>query len=214
MKFSELKNIDYRGIFFTVIDRNRTKYNILLFNRFIRLLCSLKGVKLGKGVLFNGNPRIRRFYNSKIYFGDGCQFNSSKNSIIVGLHQPCSFVTMVKGAEIIFGRNSGASGLSIVAYEKIIIGNDVLIGANCSIVDNDFHHQELQKREEDVVPSRPVIIEDNVFIGFHCFILKGVTIGKNAVIGANSVVTNNIPANAIAIGNPCKVIMIKNLPNQ
>jgi acetyltransferase-like isoleucine patch superfamily enzyme len=54
--------------------------------------------------------------------------------------------------------------------------------------------------------GRAIIIEDNVFIGYATSILKGVTIGQNSVIGANSVVTSNIPANCIAAGNPCKVI--------
>lgn len=210
----KLLNYDYRGIFFTVIDRNRSNFNILFFNKIIHLICYCKGMKLGKGVIFNGNPRVRRHHNSTIYLGNECRFNSSLNSIIIGLYQPCSFVTFRDDSEIIFGNNCGASGLTIVAVTKIHIGNNVLIGANCTIVDTDFHHQDLQKRKQDIIPARPIKIEDNVFIGFHCFILKGVTIGKNSVIGANSVVITDIPENSVAIGNPCKVIFKKNNPNQ
>jgi acetyltransferase-like isoleucine patch superfamily enzyme len=54
-----------------------------------------------------------------------------------------------------------------------------------------------------------VIIHDNVWIGLNTVVLKGVEIGENAVIGANSLVTNSIPANVIAGGNPCKVLKIK-----
>ena len=54
--------------------------------------------------------------------------------------------------------------------------------------------------------TRPVLIGDNVFIGAQSIILKGVTIGENAIIGAGSVVTQDVPANAIAAGNPCKVV--------
>ena len=67
---------------------------------------------------------------------------------------------------------------------------------------------------------KPIIIEDNVWLGINSSVLKGVTIGKNSVIGAGSVVTKNIPANVIAAGNPCRVIkkieedIIKKLDNK
>ncbi len=57
-----------------------------------------------------------------------------------------------------------------------------------------------------VPDSKPVLIGDNVFIGYSVTILKGVQIGNNSIIGANSVVTKSIPANVMAAGNPCKVI--------
>lgn len=57
--------------------------------------------------------------------------------------------------------------------------------------------------------SAPIVIEDDVWVGAHSFILKGVTIGARSIIGAGSVVTKNIPADCVAAGNPCRVI--KNL---
>jgi len=190
-----------------ILEGSKRKLNIFFFNRIIHFICYLKGVKLGKNIIFDGNPIIHRHYNSNIYLGNNCLFNSSKNSIITGLYQPCSFITLGKNAEIVFGNNTGASGLTIAAKTKITIGNNVLIGSNCTIVDTDFHHSDPLKRMLGIVPTRPIVIEDNVFIGFHCFILKGVTIGKNSVVGANSVVFDDIPDNCIAIGNPCKVII-------
>ena len=166
---------------------------------------------MGRNVKFNGFPIIRRYPNSAIRFGDNCKFNSSKNSISLGLSQPCVFDTGKEGAEIIFGNNSGATGLKIQARSRITIGNNVLIGAYCTILDNDSHNSNPTEREKSIIPSRPIIIEDNVFIGLNSVILKGVTIGKNSVIGANSVVFNSIPENSIAIGNPCKVIIKRNL---
>ncbi len=62
--------------------------------------------------------------------------------------------------------------------------------------------------------SRPITIENNVFIGYNCLILKGVTIGENSVIGANSVVSNSIPKNSIAIGNPCKLVIREDWDNK
>ena len=85
-----------------------------------------------------------------------------------------------------------------------------MIGAHSMIIDNDFHHADPNKRHETVdIPARPILIEDNVFIGTNCMILKGITIGENSVIGANSVVINSLPKNSIAIGNPCKIVIIK-----
>ena len=85
-----------------------------------------------------------------------------------------------------------------------------MVGANCTFLDTDSHHSDKNKRLlGDPGPCRPILIEDNVFIGANCFILKGVTIGENSVIGINSVVVNNIPKNSIAIGNPCRLVIQK-----
>ncbi|HPT22616.1 MAG TPA: DapH/DapD/GlmU-related protein [Bacteroidales bacterium] len=118
-------------------------------------------------------------------------------------------MTLRKNAIITFGNNSGATASLFVAASKITVGNNVLIGANCTIIDNDFHNINPHKRDDSDYQGRSITIEDNVFIGFNCFILKGVTIGENSIIGANSVVINSIPKNTIAIGNPCKVIITR-----
>lgn len=174
-------------------------------------MCYIKGIKVGKKVVFNGFPRIRRNENSDIIIGDNCIFNSAKNSVSVGLEKRCTFVTLRKKAEIIVGKNSGGSGITLLAAVKIKIGENVMIGAHSMIIDNDFHHADPNKRHDSIdIPARSIIIEDNVFVGTNCMILKGITIGENSVIGANSVVITNIPRNSIAIGNPCKVVIIKN----
>jgi len=167
-------------------------------------------VKLGSKIHFAGFPVIRRYPNSRILIGNNCILNSSKNSVLQGLMKPCKLITLNKNAEILIGQNVGASGTIIVSASKIRIGNNVLIGAHCTIVDTDFHNPDprLRLNSEDI-PSRPITIEDNVFLGYNCLVLKGVTIGENSVIGANSVVINNIPKNSIALGNPCKVIIRK-----
>jgi maltose O-acetyltransferase len=82
----------------------------------------------------------------------------------------------------------------------------VLIGVNCSILDNDGHNLAIDLRDKGPVASSEIYIQKNVFIGDHVTILKGVTIGKNSVIGNHSVVTKSIAANVIAAGNPAKVI--------
>jgi acetyltransferase-like isoleucine patch superfamily enzyme len=204
-------SFDFSGWFFETMFKIRKNLNVLLFNNIVHLLCFIKGVKVGKKVDFNGFPLIRRCQDSRITIGDSCTLYSARNSVHIGLDKPCTFVTREKNAEIIFGNNCGASALTVVACSSVRIGNNVLIGAHSSIFDTDFHHAEPGKRLDKIdIPTRPVIIEDNVFLGSNCFVLKGVTIGENSVIGANSVVISNIPRNSIAMGNPCKVIIIKN----
>ena len=100
--------------------------------------------------------------------------------------------------------------------KKLTIGNHVNIGGNCIILDTDTHQIDYLARrgQKATVPNDPttviqsarVTIEDDVWIGANCIILKGVTIGARSVIGAGSVVTKSIPADCIAAGNPCKVV--------
>lgn len=170
----------------------------------------IRGVKLGEGVKFNGFPFINRARHSEIIIGNNCRFNSSKHSVKIGLFQPCSLATIKEGARIVIGKNSGMSGTSIVAAKSITIGNNVLIGSNCTIIDNDFHNTDPALRSSEEFAENPVVIQDNVFLGFNCQVLKGVTIGENAVIGAGSVVLSSIPPNSVAIGNPCKVLIKRN----
>ena len=114
-----------------------------------------------------------------------------------------------RGGTVKIGKNVGISGSTIYAWDRIEIGDDSLIGANCKILDNDLHPIDPQARlagNLDEVKTAPVLIGKNCFIGCNCLILKGVTIGDNCVIGAGSVVTKSIPANSTAAGNPAKVI--------
>ena len=100
------------------------------------------------------------------------------------------------------------SGGTLLAAQSITIGERVILGANTTIVDTDFHplHANVRMAEPNAGGTASVIIEDDVFIGMNCLVLKGVTIGHGSVIGAGSVVTGNIPAGVIAAGNPARVI--------
>lgn len=98
------------------------------------------------------------------------------------------------------------NAFSAEAFATITIQDNVLFGTNCSIIDNDGHDLNPDKRTSKAPKSAPVVIENNVFIGDNVVILKGVTIGENSVIGNGSVVTTTIPKNVIAAGNPAKVI--------
>jgi len=99
------------------------------------------------------------------------------------------------------GDNCGFSGTVIGASAHIKIGNNVKCGANTLITDFDWHPEDVRSGT-----PKPINIGDNVWLGLNVVVLKGVTIGDNTLVGANSLVLNDLPANAIAAGNPCKVI--------
>ena len=116
---------------------------------------------------------------------------------------------MRKDAHVIIGNNVGMSSTVIRACKRIEIGNHVKIGANCILIDTDSHSKNYLVRRgqyTDWGESSPIIIEDDVFIGANCIVLKGVTIGARSIIAAGSIVTKNIPPDSIAGGNLAKVI--------
>ncbi|MGA4853530.1 MULTISPECIES: acyltransferase [Acinetobacter] len=89
----------------------------------------------------------------------------------------------------------------------ITIGNDVMIGPKTVIWGRDHGMENIgipMKKQQHIY--EPIVIQDDVWIAANVTVLKGVTIGKGAVIGAGAVVTKNIPPNAIAVGNPAKVV--------
>lgn len=100
------------------------------------------------------------------------------------------------------------NNFAAVAHKgNIVIGDDVLIGLNCSIITSDFHAIDPQKRlRNETVLGQNIKIGNNVFIGNDVSILKGVSIGANSVIGTGAVVVSIIPSNVIAGGNPARVI--------
>jgi acetyltransferase-like isoleucine patch superfamily enzyme len=102
------------------------------------------------------------------------------------------------------------TGAIISSRKKIKIGKHVGIGPQSSIYDND-HKMPLGPREEDMIDSS-IEISDGAWIGTRAVVLRGVKIGKNAVIGAGSVVNKNIPDNAVASGNPAKIIKYNRIP--
>ncbi len=166
----------------------------------------LKKVKHGKKINFWGIAYIVRYPGSSITIGSRCSFRSDRNSNMIGINRHCMISTHSTAAKIIIGENCGFSGTVIGAKEKITFGNDVLCGANTLLTDFDWHGIAPDRRRNYTGDAKEIIIGNNVFIGYGTVVLKGVTIGDNSVIAANSVVTKNIPANVIAGGNPCKVL--------
>lgn len=184
------------------IEKSRERFDTLLS----RLLLSWWRVEFGQGLVFRGCPIIRRHPASQIIIGDRCKLNSAKWSNTIGLNRPC-IISTARGAKIIIGDDSGLSGAVVAASKYIALGNRVLCGGNCTIVDNDRHPISLESRlRGDKVAGDAIIIEDDVFLGMNVFVLKGSHIGVGSVIAANSVVAGKIPANVIAAGSPAKVV--------
>ena len=87
----------------------------------------------------------------------------------------------------------------------ITIGKHCFIGPNCGMY-TAIHPIVAKERNQGLEMAKPITIKDNVWIGGDVTILPGVTIGEGSVIGAKSLVTKDIPANVIAVGNPCRVV--------
>lgn len=93
----------------------------------------------------------------------------------------------------------------ILDEAKVTFGNNVFIAPNCAFY-TAGHPFDVEHRNKGLEYAKPITVGNNVWIGGNVVVVPGVTIGDNCVIGAGSVVTKDIPANSIAVGNPCKVI--------
>ncbi len=115
----------------------------------------------------------------------------------------------------------------LISHNRIEIGNHVTIAWGCTIYDHDSHSLDYLERRKDIereivnmrknvhfisdkdwsiVNSKPIVIKDDAWIGMNAIILKGVTIGQGAIVGAGSVVTKDVPDWTIVAGNPAIVV--------
>lgn len=145
----------------------------------------------------------------RLVLGDNFSANSGKRHNPIGGDTVLNLVVFRPSAVLTLGKNVGISNSTIVCWDRVEIGDNVVIGGGCRIWDTNFHSLDAQIRtsgNDQDIRTAPVKIGDNVFIGGGVIILKGVTIGENSIISAGSVVNKDIPANTIAAGNPCVVI--------
>ncbi len=96
-------------------------------------------------------------------------------------------------------------GCSIAATLSIRIGANCNIGSHVTIMDNDYHSLDPERRNE-VPPSAPIVLEENVWLGVRVVVLRGVTIGAGSVVAAGSIVVRDIPPRSLAGGMPARVI--------
>jgi acetyltransferase-like isoleucine patch superfamily enzyme len=180
----------------------------LLIGPWVRLQCALAGIRWGRGWKLYGAPILQIHRRAQVQIGDRLLLRSTVRSNPLAPNHPVVLSVRRPGAALTIGDDFGMTGGVIVVEERITIGSRVQVGANSSIVDTDFHPTDPQTRQDDPLrgATAPVVIEDDVFIGMECLILKGAHIGAGSVIGARSVVTGAIPPGVIAAGNPAKVI--------
>lgn len=170
----------------------------------VRLDLKTGGVKYGENLKARGGVIIERFQCSSIEIGNNCTFNSSSRFNFRGINHKCIIQTGCPGARIVIGNYCGFSGVSIVADKEVIIEDHVTVGANAIIGDRD-DHSEIYGTE-----PRSVHICKHTWIGMNATIMKGVTIGEYAIVGAGAIVTKDVPAYAIVAGVPARIIKYRN----
>jgi len=163
-----------------------------------------------QGIDISTNTKVN--YRGIILKGKN-RLSVGRGSIVEG-----SLISDREGSVISIGENTYIGSSHIVSAENVEIGNDVLIAWGCCIVDHNSHSISWSKRSNDVkdwyigkkdwenVLCSPVKIGNKVWIGFNSIILKGVTLGEGAVIGAGSVVTKDVPPYTVVAGNPARII--------
>lgn len=182
----------------------------------VKFLNRIKFNKLSKKVELVGN-------NQKFYRGANVSLTQGSNYKDIKIHDNVRLygsITSCNGGKIIIGSYAHIGpNTKIACLNSVTIGAFSGIGSNVSIIDNNYHPTNPSDRkimrqtsegsfERSWIhsDSLPIILGENVWIGENARVCKGVSIGDNAIIAANSVVTKNVPANAIAAGNPAKIV--------
>lgn len=185
----------------------------ILVNQFNTLHCHLifwgNNIKY-KNIISSGIPYVSVAIGGNCTIGENMEMNNGVKGNPIGCYERCTFF-VDKGAKLTIGDNLGLSQAAIICHKSITIGNNVKIGGGVCIYDTDFHSLDFRLRANISTDYAnkimiPVNIQDNVFIGAHSLVLKGVTIGENSIIGAGSVVTKSVPSNQIWAGNPAKFV--------
>lgn len=169
----------------------------------------------------------REFKRNSIY-GDDLSvqytshcFSDNKGDVVIGNH--CDIkgtLRSYEGGKIVIGDNFYFGYSSYIgAMDCVTIGNEVIISSNVRIFDNNNHPTSPSLRSQmsrsdfygDLwqwkhSAHKPVVIEDNVWIGEYSAVLKGVTIGKGSIVASHSIVTKDVPPYSIVAGNPARVV--------
>ena len=162
---------------------------------------------------------LSRFYEQAHV--DNFQNDKLKIEIGSNTHIRGELLVFAYGGAIKIGDNCFVGeGSRIWSGEKITIGNDVLISHNVNIIDTNSHPLDYKERaktyvdmlrfghprDKGTVITAPIVIEDYAWINFNVSILKGVTIGKGAIVAAGSMVTKDVEPYTIVAGNPAKIV--------
>lgn len=146
--------------------------------------------------------RLPRIYG-KLHLVSFGRISIGDKLLLMGTLVPSELVAQ-PGGTLEIGDNVFINyGVSISAHHLVRIGNRCQIGNWSIVMDNDYHATGDPRRAS---ASAPIVIEDDVWLGARVIVLKGVTIGRGAVIGAGSVVTRDVPPRALAVGAPARVV--------
>lgn len=149
--------------------------------------------ELGTGVRTLGRPRIENL--GRMVIGAG--------TLLRSVNVPVELATG-DGAELVIGREVRLNyGVSIGVMRQVVLGDRVRVGPYAMIIDSEFH--DLYDRDKRATP-RPVIIEDDVWIGAKASVLPGVRIGKGSVVGTGAVVTSEVPPFTVVAGVPAREV--------
>ena len=167
--------------------------DIISIQIFFKLILILRGAK----VPFSAKISIFKInWPHQLSIGQNCVFENNLAFKYDSIWRKGS--NIIIGDNVFIGHNTEFN-----ISERISIGNDCLIASNCKFIDHDHGFSVVNKPVRLQEPKiSPIIIEDNVWIGTSCIILKGVTIGSGSIIGAGSLVNRNVPPNEIWCGSP------------
>lgn len=168
-----------------------------------------KNITINRCIKIVAKPIIDIRDGCTLKVGKNVTLNSRNRGYHVNMYGPVKLFADGNGAEISIGDGTRIHGACIHASRSIRIGKNCLIAANCQIIDSHGHSlsfPDVENRIFSCGTSEPVVIEDNVWLAMNCVIMPGVTIGYGAIIGANSVVTKDVPRMCIAVGNPASVV--------
>ena len=146
----------------------------------------------------------------RLVLGDDIKIYSATRANPLGCFQPCVLRALLPGSQLVLGRGVGLSGTVICSATSIEVGEGTIFGSGAMAIDNDFHSAVGDWEWTDdpklcAANARPIKMGRGIFVGARAIILKGVTIGDRAVIGAGAVVTKDVPARHLAVGNPAKI---------
>lgn len=169
---------------------------------FLKFILIVNGVKYGKDIKVYGIPRIEN--KGEIILGNRMRLISAKCGYNSGNLTGGVFLRTSSSGKIITGDEVYLNGTAIISEEEVSLGSRIMIGANTVIMDTNSHNVPFKNRLRrwDKIVRKSVRIEDDVWIGANCFILKGVTVGKGSIVGAGSVVNNDVKPYSIYAGNP------------
>ena len=161
------------------------------------------GIRCGKGTTINKKLMISGYLN-RIQIGKKCSF-----------HEGIRIVVNRQGKLVVGDNTLISANVNINSgIERINIGSNVMIAANTYIINNDHDiFDNLSVRNSGHI-SKCITINDNVWIGANCVILKGVNIGEGAIIGAGSIVTKDIIPYSVNHGIPCRFVKYRFTENE